>query len=68
MASHGWVEPSVPARLHAYSGTIWLADYSWVDFNVLAESADGARALLVATYGEGHTISLVDDAAARRPR
>lgn len=57
-----------PPQVREYVGLIWIAGQPGLRFRVDARSLEEARALVVKQYGEGHVISIwneADSASAR---
>ncbi len=59
-------EQTLPLR--EYVGVIWIDEQPGVRLRVAASSAQEARSLVVAQYGEGHVISVWNEDDADAPR
>lgn len=54
--------------LKEYVGFIWIGEKPGIRLNVWATDADDAWTKVVAEYGEGHVISIWNEADASKPR
>ena len=51
-----------------YVGLIWIGDDPGIRLSIWAPTGAAAMAKVVELYGEGHVITLTNEADARRPR
>ena len=62
-------EQPVPTGLEKeYVGLIWIGDDPGIRLSIWAPTGAAAMAKVVELYGEGHVITLTNEADARRPR
>ena len=63
------VTQPVPAMVEReYVGLIWIGDDPGIRLSIWAPTGVAAMAKVVELYGEGHVITLTNEANARRPR